>query len=60
MDLEQEQVDKLRAALTGSSEDLFQLVLDQDPAVLRNLLKNPQLNDRHLLVLLRRRDLTKS
>jgi len=57
MDLEQEQVDKLRAALTGSSEDLFQLVLDQDPAVLRNLLKNPQLNDRHLLVLLRRRDL---
>jgi hypothetical protein len=57
MDLERINIDKLKAALTGGSEDLFQLVLDQEPAVLRNVLKNPQLTGQHLLVLLRRRDL---
>jgi len=57
MDTDPGYINRLRTALTAGGEELFQLVIDQDPAVLRNLLKNPQLSDRHLLVLLRRRDL---
>ena len=58
MGLDQIQVEKLRSALTAGKEELFQLVLEQDPAVLLNLLKNAHLTDQHLLVLLRRRDLS--
>jgi len=57
-----EQIDKqlaerLTQALTAGSEVLFQLILDPDPNVLANTLKNPQLNEEHLLTLLKRRDL---
>jgi len=48
---------RLLLALKGRSEDLFQLVLDPAMEVLRNLLKNPQLTEEHLLILLKRRDL---
>ena len=58
MGLDQQQVERLRSALTAGKEELFQLVLEQDPAVLLNLLKNAHLTDQHLLVLLRRRDLS--
>ncbi|WP_245706402.1 hypothetical protein [Desulfuromusa kysingii] len=49
---------KLQKGLTAGSEELFQLVLDPDCDFLHTLLKNPQLNEEHLLVLLKRRDLT--
>ncbi|MDH3998494.1 MAG: hypothetical protein OET90_06605 [Desulfuromonadales bacterium] len=48
---------RLRQALTASSEELFQVLLDPEMTVLRSLLKNPQLNEDHLLALLKRRDL---
>jgi hypothetical protein len=58
MSLNRDQARKLRAALTAGTEELFQLVLDPEPAILLSLLKNPRLTDQHLLVLLRRRDLS--
>jgi len=58
MSLDSVQGRKLAAALTAEHEELFQLILAQETAVLLNLLKNPRLTDQHLLVLLRRRDLS--
>jgi hypothetical protein len=58
MSLNRDQTRKLREALTAGNEELFQLVLNQEPAVLLNLLKNPHVTDQHLLALLRRRDLS--
>ncbi|MEJ2202100.1 MAG: hypothetical protein P8X63_13955 [Desulfuromonadaceae bacterium] len=56
--LDADLVRRLRAALTASATELFQLVQDPAPEVLRSLLKNPQLYDDHLLALLKRRDLS--
>lgn len=49
---------RLHKALTGSSEELFQVITDPAPEVLRSSLKNPSLNEEHLLALLKRFDLT--
>jgi len=51
------QAQKLREALTAGAEELHQLILDPQPEILLALLKNPQLNEDHLLALLKRRDL---
>lgn len=48
---------RLRQALTANSEDLFRVLLDPSPEVLRAVLKNRNLTEEHLLALLRRRDL---
>jgi len=55
--LDKQLAERLMQALTAGSEALFQLILDPDPDVLANTLKNPQLNEEHLLTLLKRRDL---
>ncbi|TYP00018.1 hypothetical protein EDC39_101178 [Geothermobacter ehrlichii] len=52
-----DQARRLLLALRAGPEELFRLVHDPDPLVVRNLLKNPHLNEDHLLVLLKRRDL---
>ncbi|MCD6581290.1 MAG: hypothetical protein J7K90_05770 [Desulfuromusa sp.] len=57
-DLDPDFVKKLQAGLTAKEEELFQLILDPDTTFLRTLLKNPQINEDHLLILLKRRDLT--
>jgi hypothetical protein len=49
---------RLHQALTAGKEALFGLLQDPDMEVLRTLLKNRSLDDQHLLVLLRRRDLS--
>ncbi|MDX2479755.1 MAG: hypothetical protein QNK24_05405 [Desulfuromusa sp.] len=51
-------VKKLKTGLTAGADELFQLILDTDSNFLQTLLKNPQLNEDHLLVLLKRRDLS--
>lgn len=51
-------VKKLQTGLTASGEELFQLILDPDLHFLQTLLKNPQINEDHLLILLKRRDLS--
>ncbi|RME39821.1 MAG: hypothetical protein D6794_03240 [Deltaproteobacteria bacterium] len=48
---------KLLTALNADGEQLWHLLQDRDRQVLANLLKNPALNEEHLLALLRRRDL---
>jgi hypothetical protein len=48
---------RLHKALTASAEELFQVVQDPSPEVMRAALKNPRLGEDHLLTLLRRRDL---
>jgi len=52
-----EMVKRLQQALMGGSEELFQVMLDPAPEVLRAGLKNRALQSEHLLVLLKRRDL---
>lgn len=49
---------KLDHALTASGDALFQVVLDPHPEVVSAALKNRQLNEDHLLALLKRQDLT--
>ncbi len=49
---------RLHHALTASSEELFQVVTDVSPEVLRAVLKNRNLNEDHLLALLKRVDLS--
>ncbi len=49
---------RLHRALTASSDELFQILTDQDMQVLRSTFKNPHLNEDHLLSLLKRRDLS--
>ena len=56
--LDPELARRLHNALTSGSEELFQVVLDPAPEVLRSALKNPNLNDDHLLAMLNRVDLT--
>ena len=48
---------RLHKALTATAEELFQRLLDPEVPVLRAALKNPHLNEDHLLSLLKRRDL---
>ena len=48
---------RLYKALTATGEELFQILLDPNMQVLRSLLKNPGLNEDHLIALLKRRDL---
>ena len=49
---------RLHQALTSEKDELFRLVDDPSPEVLRTLLKNPRLDQNHLRALLKRRDLT--
>ena len=53
-----EQGKRLYKALTATSDELFQVLLDPEMQVLRSSLKNPHLNADHLLTLLKRRDLS--
>ncbi len=53
-----EQGKRLYKALTATSDELFQVLLDSEMQVLRSTLKNQNLNEKHLLALLKRRDLT--
>ncbi len=48
---------RLQKALTADREELFHWVRDPSQAVLRALLKNPRLDEEHLLALLKRLDL---
>ncbi|HET6420606.1 MAG TPA: hypothetical protein VFG19_10645 [Geobacteraceae bacterium] len=49
---------RLQNALIAGEEVIFQVIADPDMEVLRTVLKNPRLDESHLLVLLRRRDLS--
>lgn len=53
-----ELVQRLQRALLAEGDELFSLVLDGAPEVLRTLLKNRHLAEDHCLALLRRRDLS--
>jgi hypothetical protein len=55
--LNPELVRRLQKALTATAEELFQIMQDPAPEVLRTALKNRQLTEEHLLALLKRRDL---
>lgn len=48
---------RLYRALTSDREDMFSLLDDPSMEVVRNLLKNPLLDESHLAALLKRRDL---
>ncbi len=49
---------RLHRALTAGKEELFQVLDDPSLEVVRAALRNPALDDNHLLALLRRRDLS--
>jgi hypothetical protein len=49
---------RLRSALTAAGAEIFPLLQDPAGEVLRALLKNSCLNEEHLLILLKRRDLS--
>ncbi len=55
--LDRELVGRLQKALSADADELFQVLQDPSPEVLRAALKNRQLREDHLLTLLRRRDL---
>lgn len=48
---------RLHRALIAGPEELFQIIQDPSPEVLRTALKNPRFGEDHLLTLLKRRDL---
>lgn len=48
---------RLHRALSADKEQLYNCLQDPAPEVLRTALRNPQLREEHLLVLLKRRDL---
>lgn len=52
------QAQRLHNALTAGNEEIFQVIADPDMEILRTVLKNPRLDESHLLVVLRRRDLS--
>jgi hypothetical protein len=52
-----ELLQRLQRALLAEGDELFSLVQDGSPEVLRTLLKNRHMAEEHLLALLRRRDL---
>ena len=49
---------RLHRALTAGKEELFQVLEDPAMEVVRTALKNPALDDNHLLAVLKRRDLS--
>ena len=49
---------RLHKALTANSDELYQVLLDPDMPFVQTALKNPHLNEDHLLALLKRRDLS--
>ncbi|HLO26229.1 MAG TPA: hypothetical protein VK187_08940 [Geobacteraceae bacterium] len=49
---------RLHRALTAGKEELFQVLEDPSMEVARSALRNPVLDDNHLLAVLRRRDLS--
>ncbi len=49
---------RLHKALTANANELFQILTDPDMQVLRSTCKNQNLNEEHLLTLLKRRDLS--
>lgn len=49
---------RLHRALTAGTEELYLVMEDRSMEVLQTALKNPLLNEEHLLALLKRRDLT--
>lgn len=55
--LDRELSQRLHGALTCGKEELFQVVADPAPEVIRAALRNPALDENHLLILLGRRDL---
>lgn len=48
---------RLRQALDAGGDQLFTLLQDPDPDLIRSVLRNPNLGEEHLLALLRRRSL---
>lgn len=58
--LEPALMQRLHRALTESGDELFTLMQDGSPEVLRASLKNPALGEEHLRALLKRRDLSES
>ena len=56
--IDRELAQRLRRALSAGSEELYQVLQDPSPEVLRTALKNRNLSEDHLLALLRRRDLS--
>jgi len=57
-DLNPDFVKKIQFGLTATGEKLYQLILDTDCNFLKVLLKNPHINEDHLLILLKRHDLS--
>src|SRR5664279_4227159 len=49
---------RLYIALTAGKDEIFQVMADPSMEVLQTALKNPLLDDNHLLALLKRRDLS--
>lgn len=49
---------RLHRALTTGKDDLYEVLLDPSMEVLQAAVRNPQLDDNHLLALLKRRDLS--
>lgn len=58
LEFSQDNIIKIQAGLTASTEELYQLILNPDCHALSIILKNPHINEDHLLILLKRRDLT--
>ncbi len=56
--LEPDLARRLHYVLTAGNEELFGVITDPSMEVLRVVLKNPLLDEAHLLVLMKRRDLT--
>lgn len=56
--IDADQDKRLFRALTATGEELFQVLQDPEMLVLRTTLKNKSLNEDHLLILLKRRDLS--
>ncbi len=49
---------RLQLALSGSKESLYNAVADPAPEVMKAALRNPLIDENHILALLKRRDLT--
>jgi hypothetical protein len=57
-DLNPDFMKKYQAGLTAGTEEIYQLILDPDCNFLKTLLRNPHINEDHILALLKRRDLS--
>jgi hypothetical protein len=49
---------RLRLALTAGNEELWDLIQDRDPEILKSIFRNPHLSEEHLLSLMKRPDLS--